>query len=103
MRSRAPSPLQALFQIGIWARTPKEVYLGSDYGMIARWDGTEWREVVPSTNTPQRRIIAITGGAGGCAIAITEGQTNSTQPTLWRGVGPSGCLAAPMTPPAVWP
>jgi hypothetical protein len=103
MRSRAPSPLQALFQIGIWARTPKEVYLGSDYGMIARWDGTEWREVFSSTNTPQRRIIAITGGAGGCAIAITEGQTNSTQPTLWRGVGPSGCLAAPMTPPAIWP
>ncbi|MBM3908128.1 MAG: hypothetical protein FJ363_08645 [Gemmatimonadetes bacterium] len=103
MRSRSPStgaPL--LFQIGIWARGPKEVYLGSDYGMIARWDGQEWREMLRWVPLG-RRVIAITGPPGGCAIALTEGQSSLVNPTLWRGIGPSGCLSAPMTPPAVWP
>ncbi|MDP1890121.1 MAG: hypothetical protein Q8K55_04450 [Gemmatimonadaceae bacterium] len=102
MRSRSPSGFSLLFQIGLWARGPKEVYLGSEYGMIARWDGTEWREVLPG-NIPRRRLIAITGASDGCALALTEGQSGAAQPTLWRGIGPNGCLSAPMTPPSVWP
>jgi hypothetical protein len=102
MRTRSPSPLQNLFQIGIWARGPKEVYLGSDYGVIARWDGQEWREVIRG-EPYLRRVIAITGAPGGCALALTEGQSVLARPTLWRGVSPSGCLASPMTPPSVWP
>jgi hypothetical protein len=102
MRSRSPSGFQQLFQIGIWARGPKEVYLGSDYGRLARWDGQEWREMMPG-GTPMRRIIAIAGAPSGCAIALTEAQSQLTQPTLWRGMGPSGCLPTPMTPPSFWP
>jgi hypothetical protein len=102
LRSRSPSPYQALFQIGIWARGPKEVYIGSDYGQIGRWDGQEWREVTPSGYF-MRRIIAITGASGGCGLALTEGQSELQQPTLWRGIGSNGCLASPMTPPSVWP
>ena len=102
LRSRSPAPFQSLFQIGIWARGPKEVYIGSDYGQIGRWDGTQWREVT-SYGYFMRRVIAITGASGGCAIALTEGQSDQSQPTLWRGIGPSGCLSAPMTPPSVWP
>lgn len=101
MRSRSPAGFSQLFQIGLWARGPKEVYLGSEYGMIARWDGTEWRELLPG-GVPRRRLIAITGAADGCGIALTEGHSGAAQPTLWRGIGPSGCLSAPMTPPSVW-
>jgi hypothetical protein len=102
MRSRALSPLFGLFQIGIWARGPKEVYLGSDYGMIARWDGTEWREMLQPAPY-LRRIIAITGAPDGCAIALTEGQSDLKRATLWRGIGPSGCLASPMGRPTGFP
>lgn len=100
--SRSPSGLQSLFQLGLWVRGPKEVYLGGDNGIIVRFDGTEWRELM-NGNAYRRRIIAITGGAGGCGIAITEGQTDSPLATLWRGVGPNGCNASPMTPSASWP
>jgi hypothetical protein len=100
--SRSPSGLQSLFQLGLWVRGPKEVYMGGDNGIIERWDGTQWRDLVQG-NAYRRRIIAITGGAGGCGIAITEAQTDSPLPTLWRGVGPSGCNASPMTPSASWP
>jgi hypothetical protein len=102
MRSRAISNFQGLFQLGIWARGPKEVYIGSDAGMIARWDGQEWREMFPFSPY-MRRIIAISGAPGGCAIALTEGQSDFKRPTLWRGVGPSGCLAAPMGRPDGFP
>lgn len=101
LASRAPSSLQNLFQLGLWARGPKELYMGGDNGQISRWDGTEWREV--TLGEPYlRRIIAITG-AGGCAIAITEGQTDFVQPTVWRGIGPSGCQSSPMVGPTNWP
>ncbi len=102
LRARSPGPFQALFQIGIWARGPKEVYIGSDYGMIGRWDGQEWREATPFGYF-MRRIIAIAGAPGGCAIALTEAQSDLLQPTLWRGIGPSGCFASPMPSPTVWP
>lgn len=103
MRSQAPSSfLQNMFELGIWARGPKEVYIGSDYGMIARYDGTEWREVLPATQFG-RRIVAISGALGGCAIALTEGQSDLPAPTMWRGMGPSGCLASSMAPPSIWP
>ncbi len=100
--SRSPSNLQSLFQLGLWARGPKEVYMGGDNGVISRWDGTEWHEMIDHAPY-RRRIIAITGDTGGCGIAITEGQSDLLQPTLWRGIGPSGCNALPMTPPASWP
>lgn len=98
--SRAPSSLQAVFQLGLWARSPKEVYFGGDFGM-ARWDGTRWFEI-RSVDYP-RRILAISGASGGCALAVTEGQTDLPSPTLWRGVGPSGCFVAPMAGPKNWP
>jgi hypothetical protein len=49
-------------------------------------------------------VTAITGFTGGCAIAVTDGQTGSNGGAiLMRGVGPSGCLSVPMTAPASWP
>jgi hypothetical protein len=100
--SRSPSGLQNLFQLGLWVRGPKEVYMGGDNGIIVRYDGNEWRELVTG-NAFRRRIIAITGGTGGCGLAITEGQTDLTLSTMWRGIGPNGCNSSPMTPPSVWP
>jgi len=100
--SRSPSGLQSLFQLGLWVRGPKEVYMGGDNGIIVRWDGNEWRELVTG-NAYRRRILAITGGTGGCGLAIAEGQSDLPLPTLWRGIGPNGCNASPMTPPSNWP
>lgn len=103
MKSPAPAPgLQLMFQLGIWVRGPKEVYIGSDYGMIARYDGTEWRESLQWA-AYQRRIVAISGTKDGCVLALAEGQSDLPGPTMLRGISPSGCFAAPMAPPTVWP
>ncbi len=101
--SHTPSGLQGLFQLGLWVRGPKEVYMGGDNGIIVRFDGSEWREITSNSNAYRRRIIAISGGTGGCGIALTESQSDLPQPTLWRGIGPNGCNASPFTPPSSWP
>jgi hypothetical protein len=101
LASHAPSFLQNDFQLGLWARNPKEVYLGGENGAIARWDGTNWREF--TSVRYRRRINAIAGAPGGCGLAVTEAETEGPAPTLWRGLGPSGCFTAPMTPPLTWP
>ncbi|MBI3567112.1 MAG: hypothetical protein HY084_02760 [Gemmatimonadetes bacterium] len=99
--SHVPSPyLQALFQVGLWVRGPNEVYLGSENGGISRWDGTRWNEV--DRQNFRRRVVGISG-AGGCVLAVTEGQTDLPSPTLWRGLGPSGCFSAPFPTPSSWP
>jgi hypothetical protein len=91
------------FQLGIWGTGPSEIYVGSPFGDIARYDGFLWQDMT-NNNTGLARIVAITGFSGGCAIAITDGQNgNSGLPILFRGAGPSGCLGTPMTAPASWP
>lgn len=103
LRSRAPSQLQGVFQLGLWARSPDEVYLGGENGAIARYDGRTrtWSEM--DFSMYRRRILAISGPAGGCALAVTEGQSENPSPTLWRGIGPSGCFLNTMAPPTNWP
>lgn len=98
--SHVPSPFQSLFQVGLWVRGPKEVYLGTENGTIARWDGTRWQEM--DHQTYRRRVIGISG-VGGCALAVTEAQSDVPSPTLWRGVGSSGCFSGPMNAPSAWP
>ena len=93
---------QSLFQVGLWVKGPKEAYLGGDPGIIARWDGSGWRDTHNGSFYFGRRVIGISG-AGGCAMAVTEGQSELPAPTLWRGVGVSGCMAAAMGTPASWP
>lgn len=103
LQSRAPSQLQGVFQLGLWARSPDEVYLGGENGAIARYDGRTrtWSEM--DFSMYRRRILAISGPAGGCALAVTEGQSDNPRPTLWRGIGPSGCFLNTMAPPTNWP
>ena len=98
--SRVPSPFQGLFQVGLWVRGPKEAYVGAENGTIARWDGAGWREM--SHPDYRRRVIGISG-VGSCVLAVTEGQSDLPSPTLWRGLGPSGCFSGPMTAPSTWP
>ena len=98
--SRVPSPFQGLFQVGLWVRSPKEAYVGAENGTIARWDGAGWREM--SHPDYRRRVIGISG-VGSCVLAVTEGQSDLPSPTLWRGLGPSGCFSGPMTAPSTWP
>ena len=104
--SRVPSfqqgpAQQGTFQVGLWARGPREAYLGGDNGMIVRWDGDEWRQTRDGFFFG-RGVLAITGAAG-CAIALTEGQSDLAAPTLWRGIGTNGCMASPMGAPPRWP
>jgi hypothetical protein len=93
---------QSLFQVGLWVKGPKEAYLGGDPGIIARWDGSGWREQHGGRNFFGRRVLGISG-AGGCAMAVAEGQTELPAPTMWRGIGGNGCLASPMGAPSSWP
>ncbi|HEY9227896.1 MAG TPA: hypothetical protein VIP11_14665, partial [Gemmatimonadaceae bacterium] len=100
VRSSAPSPLQGIFQLGLWGSGPRDVYIGGDNGRIVRFDGATWRAMPTST---AHRIVSISGVPGFGAIALTEPQSNVDGAILLRGIGPSGGLSATMTPPAVWP
>ncbi|MEA3247776.1 MAG: hypothetical protein U9Q74_16625 [Gemmatimonadota bacterium] len=93
---------QGLFQLGLWVRSPKEVYVGSEFGNIVRYDGTSWHNMTSGSRF-WRRVTGISGTPGGCALAVTDAQTDFPSSQLWRGAGPSGCLVAPMTGPKVWP
>jgi hypothetical protein len=101
MRSRAPnSGVQNVFQLGLYVRSDRELYLGADGGSIGKFNGFEWQnEFVPF----RRRTVGISGVASGCTLAITESQTLSTAPALWRGEGGHGCFSNPMAPPTSWP
>lgn len=100
-QSHVPSFLQGVFQLGLWVRGPKEAYIGGDGGIMIRWDGAEWRQT-DNGQAFRRRILSITG-AGGCAMAVTEAQSDASWPTMWRGVGTAGCMSAAMGAPANWP
>lgn len=93
------------FQLGLWGTGPNEIYVGAPFGQIVRYDGFLWSETTTNNNGGLPRVVAITGFAGGCAIAVTDGQNGGPigGSTLMRGVGPSGCLSVPMTPPTSWP
>ncbi len=103
MQSAVPTAQFAQPSIGLFVRNPREAYLGSQFGRMARWDGQKWRELNPMPYV--RRIVAISMSPTGCALAVTETESTPPQaaPTLWRGVSPTGCFATSMTPPAIWP
>ena len=88
---------------GLWVRGPREVYVGGQYGDIARFDGFGWAQI--SSGTPRHYVTAIhgTSGNGGCALAVTESHFNVPGATLWRGRGPAGCFAGSMLMPSAWP
>ena len=92
---------QGTFQLGLWVRGPREAYLAGDNGIVVRWDGNEWRQTRDGYFFG-RRVLAITGAAG-CAIGLTEGQSDFLAATLWRGIGTNGCMASPMGAPSSWP
>jgi hypothetical protein len=88
---------------GLWGLGPREVYVGAWYGQILRTDGASWGEMPGPFGVYSGQFVAIAGASSGCAIAVTNGLSSSGGPILFRGVGPTGCLATPMTPPASWP
>jgi hypothetical protein len=95
------------FEIGLWGTGAGEVYAATWFGEVLRTGGSSfWGEMTgpPEVNNfAKGRIVGIGGTPGGCAIAVTDGLTGSGGPILLRGVGPTGCLAGPMTGPATWP
>jgi hypothetical protein len=95
-------PLGA-WSLGLWARGPKEVYIGSSFGSLGRYDGRNWNELTSSSTGLRHRLLSISGAPGGCALAVSESQTDGQSPTLLRGVGPTGCFSAPMSGPTIWP
>ena len=110
MRSHVQSSLERaqfsglgnFYHVALWARGPREVYLSNEFGTIARYDGSGWIDI--SEGRYRHRMMAIHGAAGpaGCTLGVTEVNYVLTGPTLWRGVGPSGCFSAPMQGPAAW-
>ncbi len=92
------------FETGLWAASAGEVYYGSWYGRIFRGGGPNWEEN-PFAFPGYAGLLGIAGPPGGCALAVADPGRSPTDgsPNLLRGVGPAGCLAAPMTAPASWP
>jgi len=92
------------FQTGLWAASAREVYFGSWYGKMLRGGGLSWGEN-PFAFPGNAGTLAIAGPPGGCALAIADPGRVGTSgtPSLLRGVGPTGCLSAPMTAPTSWP
>ena len=92
------------FQTGLWAASAREVYYGTWYGRIVRGGGPNWGEN-PLLYRGLASVLGIAGAPGGCALAVGDpGRSPSADaPNLLRGVGPTGCLSAPMIAPASWP
>jgi hypothetical protein len=92
------------FQTGLWAASASEVYYGTWYGRVFRGGGPNWGEN-PLAFSGAAGVMAIAGSPGGCALAVAEPGRSPTPnaPNLLRGVGPTGCLSAPMTAPSSWP
>ena len=93
---------QGIFQLGLWVRSRNEVYVGSEHGNIVRYDGRSWYNMTGGQRF-FRRVTSISGLTGGCALAVTDAQTDLPSSQLWRGAGPSGCFVAPMPGPKSWP
>lgn len=97
------TPLSGAFQLGLWGTGPTEMYVGTWYGSIFRWDGQSFNGMSSAGNQGGGRIVAISGYAGGCAIALLDALESGYTPTLWRGSGPTGCLGSPMPVATPWP
>ena len=92
------------FETGLWAASAREVYYGAWSGRILRGGGPDWGEN-PLAVQGSVRLLSIAGAPGGCALAVADPPYSSATdlPNLLRGVGPTGCLSTPMSPPASWP
>ncbi len=94
---------RGMTSMALWARGPREVYLGGQYGGMVRFDGSGWFEV--NSGRYLRRLLSMAGlaGSNACALAVTEAQSDVPGPTLWRGAGPTGCMASSMQAVVSWP
>lgn len=106
-RSHVLTPAERIFNrpvgLALWARTPREVYLSNLFGTIYRYDGNGWVDLTSDRYSHQLMSMHGTTGPGGCALGVTEAQSIVNGPTLWRGIGPTGCFSAPMGAPVRWP
>ncbi len=92
------------FELGLWGSGPNDVYVGSSFGTIYRWDGQEWNDMQTNSSQGGGRIVAISGAVGGCGvIGVIDALQSQYVPTFLRGVGPTGCLASPMPVNPIWP
>jgi hypothetical protein len=96
----SPNVFHQPFGLGLYARTPREVYAGNEFGWLYRYDGNGWVET--SSDRYRHRVVSMHGSAT-CALAVTEGQYIGIGATLWRGAGPTGCFSAPMPSVTNWP
>ena len=87
--------------VGILARGPKEMYFTSNDGNVDRWNGSRWSNM--NLSGFRHAMMGISGIKPDCALGVTETLSDAASPSLYRGVGPSGCLLSPMTPPSSWP
>ncbi len=90
------------FELGMWGTGPNEVYVGTTFGEIARWDGLQWNDVNNQSQSGGR-VVAISGYTGGCPIAILDVLESGYAPSFLRGVGPTGCGSSPMPVTTPWP
>ena len=91
------------FQMALWGTSAREVYAATFFGRILRGETSNWGDMSGPFLTGIGRVVGIGGVTGGCAIAVTDGQSGLGGPILLRGVGPTGCLGTAMTGPATWP
>lgn len=90
-----------LNSFGVFARGPKEMYFTGGNGNVGRYDGIRVQGM--GLEGFRHTMMGISGLTAGCAIGVTEAFSDNPLPTVWRGIGPTGCLLAPMVPPTSWP
>ncbi len=91
------------FQLGLYGFGANEVYFATQSGNIRRYDGLFVNDVQSTSQSTGGRIVAISGYAGGCGIALIDALVSGYTSTLLRGVGPAGCFGSPMTTTLPWP
>ena len=102
-RSQSLNFPQGAWNLGLWVRNSREVYVGSSFGGIARFDGRNWNEITNQGLSMRHRLTGMSGASGGCALAVSESQSEGQAATMLRGIGPTGCFSSPMTGPSNWP
>lgn len=90
-----------LDNVGMFARGPKEMYFTGGNGNVGRYDGIRVQGM--GLEGFRHTMVGLSGLTAGCAIGVTEAFSDTPVPTMWRGIGPTGCLLAPMVPPLTWP
>jgi hypothetical protein len=102
LRNRGPIGVQgAPDNMALWMQSPTVAFFSNLSANIYR--AADGRSNGMIKNGYAHSVMGISGLSSGCALAVTETFSDAPTQSLYRGIGPTGCLLAPMQPPTSWP